>query len=80
MFLFLIELSPGKKEELKKVFSMFPKNDDRHQTAYESCRIEQAQRIMKPFFLRRKKTDVLKDLPDKVYRPVRVTGTFPPLG
>ena len=59
------ELFEGKKEELKQVFSMFPKSDEREKGQYEAKRIEQAKRIMKPFFLRRLKDDVLKDLPTK---------------
>ena len=35
-------------------------------TSYEQDRIAHAKRIMKPFFLRRLKADVLTDLPKKV--------------
>ena len=35
-------------------------------TSYEQDRIAHAKRIMKPFFLRRLKSDVLTDLPKKV--------------
>ncbi|KAF2354949.1 SNF2-related N-terminal domain [Trinorchestia longiramus] len=59
------QLFEGRKEELKQVFAMFPKADDRDKSQYEAKRIEQAKRIMKPFFLRRLKSDVLKDLPTK---------------
>lgn len=60
------QLFDSKKEELKRVFSMFPKSDDSgNKGKFERERIEQAKRIMKPFFLRRLKCDVLKDLPKK---------------
>uniref|UniRef100_A0A6A7FRK7 SWI/SNF-related matrix-associated actin-dependent regulator of chromatin subfamily A containing DEAD/H box 1 homolog n=1 Tax=Hirondellea gigas TaxID=1518452 RepID=A0A6A7FRK7_9CRUS len=59
------QLFEGRKEELKQVFTMFPKSDEREKGQYESKRIEQAKKIMKPFFLRRLKVDVLKDLPAK---------------
>ncbi|KAG0718228.1 SMARCAD1 [Chionoecetes opilio] len=58
------QLFDSKKEELKKVFAMFPKSDS-SKGRFERERIEQAKRIMKPFFLRRLKCDVLKDLPCK---------------
>ena len=35
-------------------------------TNYEKDRIAHAKRIMKPFFLRRLKADVLTDLPEKI--------------
>lgn len=59
------QLFEGRKEELKQVFAMFPKSDEGDKGQYESKRIEQAKRIMKPFFLRRLKDEVLKDLPAK---------------
>jgi len=67
----LIFVMPGmfakRKDQLKKMFSLFPKNqDDSERTHYEKDRIAHAKRIMKPFFLRRLKVDVLTDLPDKV--------------
>ena len=37
-----------------------------YRTSYEQDRIAHAKRIMKPFFLRRLKADVLTDLPKKV--------------
>ncbi|CAL4092910.1 unnamed protein product, partial [Meganyctiphanes norvegica] len=62
-------LFEGKKDQLKQVFSMFPKSQDGSDGGgkgrFEKERIEQAKRIMKPFFLRRLKVDVLKDLPEK---------------
>merc|ERR1719341_2639189 len=66
----LIFVMPGmfakKKEQLKKMFSLFPKTqDESERTNYEKDRIAHAKRIMKPFFLRRLKADVLTDLPEK---------------
>ncbi|XP_051924566.1 SWI/SNF-related matrix-associated actin-dependent regulator of chromatin subfamily A containing DEAD/H box 1A [Hippocampus zosterae] len=48
--------------ELTKIFSM-KSQEDRSQ--FERERISQAKRIMKPFILRRIKSDVLKQLPEK---------------
>jgi len=67
----LIFVMPGmfakKKDQLRKMFSLFPKNqDESERTGYEQDRIAHAKRIMKPFFLRRLKADVLTDLPKKV--------------
>ena len=83
----LIFVMPGmfakKKEQLKKMFSLFPKTQDESErwwkrvvsylvikyisrTNYEKDRIAHAKRIMKPFFLRRLKADVLTDLPEKI--------------
>jgi len=67
----LIFVMPGmfakKKEQLKKMFSLFPKTqDESERTNYEKDRIAHAKRIMKPFFLRRLKADVLTDLPEKI--------------
>ena len=39
---------------------------------FERERIQQARRIMKPFFLRRLKRDVLRDLPPKTEEIFRV--------
>ena len=67
----LIFVMPGmfakKKEQLKKMFSLFPKQQDESERSnYEKDRIAHAKRIMKPFFLRRLKADVLTDLPEKI--------------
>jgi len=67
----LIFVMPGmfakRKDQLKKMFSLFPKNqDESERSRYETDRIAHAKRIMKPFFLRRLKADVLTHLPDKV--------------
>ncbi|KAK8734847.1 hypothetical protein OTU49_005686 [Cherax quadricarinatus] len=66
------QLFDSKKEELKRVFSMFPKSDGESKGKFERERIQQAKRIMKPFFLRRLKCDVLKDLPAKHDEVIRV--------
>ncbi|XP_023339390.1 SWI/SNF-related matrix-associated actin-dependent regulator of chromatin subfamily A containing DEAD/H box 1 homolog isoform X3 [Eurytemora carolleeae] len=76
----LIFVMPGmfakRKDQLKKMFSLFPKNqDDNERSRYEQDRIAHAKRIMKPFFLRRLKADVLTDLPDKVSTLERVPMT-----
>merc|ERR1712054_628720 len=54
-------------------FSLFPKSqDESERTNYEKDRIAHAKRIMKPFFLRRLKSDVLTDLPNKITSVERV--------
>jgi len=73
----LIFVMPGmfakKKEQLKKMFSLFPKQQDESERSnYEKDRIAHAKRIMKPFFLRRLKADVLTDLPQKIATVERV--------
>lgn len=73
----LIFVMPGmfakKKEQLKKIFSLFPKQQDESERSnYEKDRIAHAKRIMKPFFLRRLKADVLTDLPAKIASVERV--------
>eukprot|EP00090_Calanus_glacialis_P034369 TRINITY_DN5767_c0_g1_i1.p1 TRINITY_DN5767_c0_g1~~TRINITY_DN5767_c0_g1_i1.p1 ORF type:complete len:906 (-),score=328.78 TRINITY_DN5767_c0_g1_i1:158-2875(-) len=73
----LIFVMPGmfakRKDQLKRMFSLFPKSqDDTERTHYEKDRIAHAKRIMKPFFLRRLKVDVLTDLPNKVASVERV--------
>ena len=44
-------------------------------SSYEASRIEEAKQIMSPFFLRRLKRDVLRDLPTKREEVLRVTMT-----
>ena len=39
--------------------------EDNERSSYEKDRIKHAKRIMKPFFLRRLKSEVLTDLPHK---------------
>jgi len=73
----LIFVMPGmfakRKDQLKKMFSLFPKSqDESERTNYEKDRIAHAKRIMKPFFLRRLKVDVLTDLPNKISSVERV--------
>lgn len=58
------DIFQGKTEPLKKLFSMITKGDA-EQGKYEKERIAQAQRIMRPFVLRRLKKDVLTQLPKK---------------
>jgi len=59
------EMFANKKDQLKKMFSMFPKSNDEGRSSYEKDRIKHAKRIMKPFFLRRLKSEVLTHLPAK---------------
>merc|ERR1719431_2432490 len=73
----LIFVMPGmfakRKDQLKKMFSLFPKQqDESERTSYEKDRIAHAKRIMKPFFLRRLKSEVLTHLPAKVQTVERV--------
>jgi len=73
----LIFVMPGmfakKKEQLRKMFSLFPKTqDESERSSYEKDRIAHAKRIMKPFFLRRLKADVLTHLPEKKFSVERV--------
>merc|ERR1719232_625614 len=70
------DMFSSKKEQLKKMFAMFPKaQGEGNRSKYESDRITHAKRIMKPFFLRRLKTDVLKNLPEKTEEVIRVPMT-----
>ncbi|KAK3091472.1 hypothetical protein FSP39_020046 [Pinctada imbricata] len=56
----------GKTDQLKRMFSMISKgNDDKSRSRFESERIMHAKRIMKPFVLRRLKSEVQKQLPQK---------------
>ena len=68
------DMFANKKEQLKRMFAMFPKSqggsDERSQ--YEKDRIEHAKRIMKPFFLRRLKSEVLTGLPAKHEEVIKV--------
>merc|ERR1719270_3166636 len=55
------------------MFSLFPKTqDESERSGYEKDRIAHAKRIMKPFFLRRLKADVLTHLPEKKFSVERV--------
>ncbi|TRY77180.1 hypothetical protein TCAL_10932 [Tigriopus californicus] len=67
------EMFANKKEQLKKMFSIFPRNqEDNGRSKYEKDRIAHAKRIMKPFFLRRLKSEVLTELPKKTEEVIRV--------
>jgi hypothetical protein len=46
--------------------------EDEERSRYEKSRIAHAKRIMKPFFLRRLKTEVLTDLPKKSEEVMRI--------
>merc|ERR1719273_146910 len=70
------DMFANKKEQLKKMFAMFPKSQgEGFRSKYEQDRILHAKRIMKPFFLRRLKTDVLKHLPPKHEEVIKVAMT-----
>ncbi|XP_076445086.1 SWI/SNF-related matrix-associated actin-dependent regulator of chromatin subfamily A containing DEAD/H box 1B-like [Babylonia areolata] len=58
------DIFQGKTTSLKKIFSMISRGDG-EQGKYEKERIAHAQRIMRPFVLRRLKKDVLMQLPKK---------------
>ncbi|XP_034832478.1 SWI/SNF-related matrix-associated actin-dependent regulator of chromatin subfamily A containing DEAD/H box 1 homolog [Maniola hyperantus] len=69
----------GKTEDLKNLFQKNAKakttkkaesSTDEDIPAFEQSQITQAKRIMKPFVLRRLKTDVLQDLPKKTNQTV----------
>jgi SWI/SNF-related matrix-associated actin-dependent regulator 1 of chromatin subfamily A len=47
-------------------------DDDDDRSKYEKDRIAHAKRIMTPFFLRRLKSEVLTDLPEKIEELKRV--------
>lgn len=67
------DMFANKKEQLKKMFSMFPKTaEDEERSKYEKDRIAHAKRIMKPFFLRRLKSEVLTALPAKCEEVLKV--------
>ena len=58
--------SQNKKEQLKRMFALFPNTRDSEiRSKYEQDRIQHAKRIMKPFFLRRLKSEVMAHLPKK---------------
>ena len=55
--------------------SIFPfqrTNDSSQRSKYEKDRIAHAKRIMKPFFLRRLKSEVLTELPKKTEHLIKV--------
>ncbi|ELU04658.1 hypothetical protein CAPTEDRAFT_222942 [Capitella teleta] len=54
-------------DQLKRIFqSITNRGKDENRGAYERDVIAQAKRILKPFFLRRLKSQVLQQLPDKI--------------
>nr|XP_022344572.1 SWI/SNF-related matrix-associated actin-dependent regulator of chromatin subfamily A containing DEAD/H box 1B-like [Crassostrea virginica] len=60
------EIFSGKTDQLKQMFSMINRGvDDKAKSKYERERIQQAKRIMKPFVLRRLKSEVQQQLPQK---------------
>merc|ERR1719195_760478 len=70
------DMFANKKDQLKKMFQMFPKSrDGDERSKFEMDRIQHAKRIMKPFFLRRLKADVLKALPEKTIELLKVPMT-----
>lgn len=70
------EMFANKKEQLKRMFAMFPRTrDEEVRSKYERDRIEHAKRIMKPFFLRRLKSEVLTALPAKTEEVIKVPMT-----
>ncbi|XP_060069241.1 SWI/SNF-related matrix-associated actin-dependent regulator of chromatin subfamily A containing DEAD/H box 1B-like [Ylistrum balloti] len=58
----------GKTDHLKRMFSMITKSVDDKRSKYEAERIAHAKQIMKPFILRRLKSEVQKQLPKKSER------------
>ena len=77
------DMFANKKEQLKRMFAMFPKsnsgssdnNGDNTRSKFEKDRIAHAKRIMKPFFLRRLKSEVLTTLPVKTEEILKVPMT-----
>uniref|UniRef100_K1QBX6 DNA helicase n=1 Tax=Magallana gigas TaxID=29159 RepID=K1QBX6_MAGGI len=60
------EIFSGKTDQLKQMFSMINRGvDDKAKSKYERERIQQAKRIMRPFVLRRLKSEVQQQLPQK---------------
>lgn len=57
----------GKTEQLKRMFTMISRtNNDEKRSRYEQDRIAHAKQIMRPFVLRRLKSEVLSQLPKKL--------------
>lgn len=59
------EMFIGKTEQLKKSFTVLSKSQEEKRTNYEMERIAHAKKIMRPFVLRRLKSQVLKQMPKK---------------
>ncbi|XP_034946491.1 SWI/SNF-related matrix-associated actin-dependent regulator of chromatin subfamily A containing DEAD/H box 1 homolog [Chelonus insularis] len=66
-------LFAGKQNDLKSLFSKTPKlaGDNRDKPLFEQEQVKNAKLIMKPFFLRRLKSQVLKDLPIKTEKIIK---------
>ncbi|XP_071455497.1 SWI/SNF-related matrix-associated actin-dependent regulator of chromatin subfamily A containing DEAD/H box 1 homolog [Hetaerina americana] len=70
----------GKKDHLKQLFSMYPRQStsnnitstSRDESKFEREQVRRAKEIMRPFFLRRLKQDVLQDLPSKTEKVIYV--------
>lgn len=61
------EVFMGKTEHLKRMFTMISRQGtEETRSRYEQERIAHAKRIMKPFVLRRLKSEVLRQLPKKI--------------
>jgi len=70
------DMFANKKDQLKKMFQMFPKSQgSENRSKYEMDRIQHAKKIMKPFFLRRLKSEVLGNLPKKSEEVIKVPMT-----
>ncbi|XP_015435861.1 PREDICTED: SWI/SNF-related matrix-associated actin-dependent regulator of chromatin subfamily A containing DEAD/H box 1 homolog [Dufourea novaeangliae] len=71
-------LFAGKQADLKSLFSKNPKLpsvENSKQPQFEQEQVKNAKQIMKPFVLRRLKSEVLRDLPQKTDRVMRVPMT-----
>ncbi|XP_031844634.1 SWI/SNF-related, matrix-associated actin-dependent regulator of chromatin, subfamily a, containing DEAD/H box 1 [Nomia melanderi] len=72
-------LFAGKQADLKSLFSKNPKvpsvKNNSEKPLFEQEQVKNAKQIMKPFVLRRLKSEVLRDLPQKTDRVIRVPMT-----
>lgn len=68
------EIFSGKTEHLKKMFSLITRSGD-EKSKYSAERIAHAKRIMKPFVLRRLKSEVQRQLPKKSEELIRCEMT-----
>ncbi|XP_017880603.1 SWI/SNF-related matrix-associated actin-dependent regulator of chromatin subfamily A containing DEAD/H box 1 homolog [Ceratina calcarata] len=68
-------LFAGKQADLKSLFSRNPKQPavkkDSDQPLFEQEQVKNAKQIMRPFVLRRLKSEVLRDLPEKSDRVIK---------
>ena len=60
---------------IRNLFFFQKTRDGDERSKFEMDRIQHAKRIMKPFFLRRLKADVLKALPEKTIELLKVPMT-----